>query len=254
MALNQAQDAGMGLPCAVRFDPRSAIRSFMPVSVPVSFSPGPQPACVSSTCTTPDVIRLKAETDITNCLLERAKSPNLTIDLPSNNPFRNRANSPNTPNSLPSPQNLIFNPQTAPPERPRSRNPFLDHPEPDQPNLIDPISTPSSPQKAMAAPESPKRGQLFGNTAELFVGPSVEVLLGGSALIPVQRTISPWATHPPMRMRAKQSHQLLCHGHDDRKIYRQADNLVLHHIRRPSRTKRSNGVFAMEASLELRMR
>ena len=130
-----------------------------------------------------------AKTDITNWLSERAKSPNFAIDLPSNNPFRNRANSPNTPNSLPSPQNLSFNHQGAPLERPRSRNPFLDQTETEQPNLIDPISVPSSPRKAMPAPESPKKGQLYGNTAELFVGPSLEISLVDSCLIYLQRII-----------------------------------------------------------------
>ena len=174
----------MSLPCAVRFGRRSAVRSFMPVSVTVSF----HPALFLSSYNTGCDWKLKLTSSIVH-YLERARSPNLTIDLPSNNPFRNRANSPNTPNSLPSPQNLNFNLQSAPPERPRSRNPFLDHPETDQPNLIDPISTPSSPRKTMAAPESPKKGQLFGNTAELFVGPSHEILLDGSSLTPLPRII-----------------------------------------------------------------
>ncbi|KAL8789921.1 MAG: hypothetical protein Q9195_006582 [Heterodermia aff. obscurata] len=99
---------------------------------------------------------------------ERANSPNLAIDLPSNNPFRNRATSPLSANSLPSPQSPSFNLQTAPPERPRSRNPFLDQTDTEPSNLADAQQPSGSSHRVMAAPASPKRGQLYGNTAELF--------------------------------------------------------------------------------------
>ena len=105
-------------------------------------------------------------TDITLNCTGKANSPGLTLDLPSNNPFRNRAASPSSLDSLPSPQSLNFNLQT-PPERPRSRNPFLDG---EQLDIFAPNPRPASPQR-MSGSTSPVRGGLYGNTAELFVSP-----------------------------------------------------------------------------------
>lgn len=50
--------------------------------------------------------------------LEQSRSPGLLLNLPSNNPFRNRTSS----HGLPSPSS----PFDDPPPRPTSRNPFLD--------------------------------------------------------------------------------------------------------------------------------
>ena len=104
----------------------------------------------------------------------RHPSPALTanLNLPSNNPFRNRAASP--ANSLPSPVTATFNnlPSTAPPERPVSRNPFLDH---SQLNKFDPTPVQprqTSPERApylMAARSSPMKPPMTGNAVDLFV-------------------------------------------------------------------------------------
>ena len=99
-------------------------------------------------------------------IADKPNSPGLILDLPSNNPFRNRTASP--ANSLPSPRSLNFNIQGGP-ERPRSRNPFLGNTE--QPEFFAPKPTrptPSSPQK-MSGNTSPIKAGLYGNTAELFV-------------------------------------------------------------------------------------
>ncbi|KAL8817260.1 MAG: hypothetical protein Q9191_008180, partial [Dirinaria sp. TL-2023a] len=93
----------------------------------------------------------------------KPNSPGLTLDLPSNNPFRNRAASPASLHSLPSPQSLNFTIQT-PPERPRSRNPFLDS---EQLDIFAPQPRPASPQ-TMSGGTMPAKGGLYGNTAELF--------------------------------------------------------------------------------------
>jgi hypothetical protein len=88
--------------------------------------------------------------------LDNRPSPGLSINLSSNNPFRNRAASP----AFSSPQSADFN--TAPP-RPTSRNPFLD-------NNTDLFESESS--RNMAAPASnasAPRIALTGNTADLFV-------------------------------------------------------------------------------------
>ena len=91
-------------------------------------------------------------------LAERAPSPNVSTNLSSNNPFRNRAVSPAN-GTIPSPSlGLNF-------DRPTSTNPFLDSSE--IPSSSAPAST-----SAMAVPNrrgSPTKPALTGNTAELFV-------------------------------------------------------------------------------------
>ncbi|KAL8773826.1 MAG: hypothetical protein Q9194_004204, partial [Teloschistes cf. exilis] len=86
---------------------------------------------------------------------ETQNSPNLTTTLPSNNPFRNRAASPASYHSLPSPQIATFSLPAQPPEKPVSRNPFLDQTPPTMP--------------ATRERMSPTKPAFSGSTAELFV-------------------------------------------------------------------------------------
>lgn len=99
----------------------------------------------------------------------RQISPGLT-NFPSNNPFRNRAVSP--ANSLPSPVNNGFGsfPHTAP-ERPTSRNPFLDHSERKNSTTVQITSTsPEDGMSRMPGQPSSSKPALTGNATELFVG------------------------------------------------------------------------------------
>ncbi|EEA27525.1 conserved hypothetical protein [Talaromyces marneffei ATCC 18224] len=83
-------------------------------------------------------------------LLTEHKSGQLSINLGSNNPFRNRAISPSSTSSVsPGPR----------PERPRSTNPFLDNTEMTSPQ--------SAPTGSIQSPSSEKH-PFLGNTAELF--------------------------------------------------------------------------------------
>jgi hypothetical protein len=84
---------------------------------------------------------------LTEQLVSTARSPGLTINLSSNNPFRNRATSP------------TLSPQLVPP-RPVSRNPFLDA-------SGAPISTSPTMSQTNGATVAPK--PLTGHAAELFV-------------------------------------------------------------------------------------
>ncbi|GAM39232.1 hypothetical protein TCE0_034f10604 [Talaromyces pinophilus] len=78
------------------------------------------------------------------------KPAQLSINLGSNNPFRNRAVSPSSTSPIsPGPR----------PERPRSTNPFLDNTE-----IMSPQSAPAG---AVLSPSSEKH-PFMGNTAELF--------------------------------------------------------------------------------------
>ena len=102
---------------------------------------------------------------------EQRISPGLTSNLPSNNPFRNRAVSPT--NSLPSPVTTSFGnfPNTAP-ERPTSRNPFLDQSE--KKSLATAQVSSTSPEQGaygMTGRASPTKPALTGNAADLFVRP-----------------------------------------------------------------------------------
>lgn len=94
------------------------------------------------------------------CYIDSRLSPGLTLNLSSNNPFRNRAASPA---ALPDGQRSPFDPL---PPRPVSRNPFLDA------SATEDIFAQRvhSPDK-MAFPTSaaPQRAALTGNAAELFV-------------------------------------------------------------------------------------
>ncbi|KAL8932533.1 MAG: hypothetical protein Q9211_006264, partial [Gyalolechia sp. 1 TL-2023] len=86
----------------------------------------------------------------------------LTAHFPSNNPFRNRGTSPASHHSLPSPQTATFNIPDRAPERPTSRNPFLD--QNSQPSAASPPQTLSAPGERM----SPTKPTFTGHTAELF--------------------------------------------------------------------------------------
>ena len=98
----------------------------------------------------------------------RDASPGLTANFSSNNPFRNRAASP-----LPSPVTATFdNIPTTAPERPISRNPFLDHIEPEQQDTTTIQQRQTSPKRdfyTMAGRASPKKPALTGHAVELFV-------------------------------------------------------------------------------------
>lgn len=101
----------------------------------------------------------------------RDPSPGLTANLPSNNPFRNRAASP--ANSLPSPVTTAFNniPNTAP-ERPISRNPFLDQSQTDKKDRTTVQVRQTTQERGlhpMAGRSSPKKPALTGHAVELFV-------------------------------------------------------------------------------------
>ena len=101
----------------------------------------------------------------------REPSPGLTANLQSNNPFRNRAASP--ANSLPSPITATFNniPSTAP-ERPISRNPFLDQPLSDKKDATTVEIRQTSPERGqytMPARSSPRKPALTGHAVDLFV-------------------------------------------------------------------------------------
>ena len=129
----------------------------------------------SSNSNNPNNIHANNSTWKTTTDFQRHPSPALTanLNLPSNNPFRNRAASP--ANSLPSPVTATFDniPSTAPPERPISRNPFLDQ---SQLNKLDATTVQvrqTSPQRGpyiMAARSSPRKQPLTGHAVDLFVG------------------------------------------------------------------------------------
>lgn len=93
--------------------------------------------------------------------MEAQNSPSLTANFPSNNPFRNRAASPASYHSLPSPQIATFNIPDRVPERPTSRNPFLD--QNPQPRAASPPTYPASSGRM-----SPTKSAFTGHTAELF--------------------------------------------------------------------------------------
>ena len=98
----------------------------------------------------------------------RDPSPGLTANLPSNNPFRNRAVSP--ANSLPSPINNTFNVPSTAPERPRSRNPFLDQTEKKDSTTVQVRSaSPEQGTSRMAGRSPTKKPALSGHAVELFV-------------------------------------------------------------------------------------
>lgn len=96
-------------------------------------------------------------------------SPGLTANLPSNNPFRNRAASP--ANALPSPVATTFNntPSTAP-ERPLSRNPFLDQSDKKDATTVQVRQTsPLRGTSTMAGRSSLRKLELTGHAVDLFV-------------------------------------------------------------------------------------
>jgi len=84
---------------------------------------------------------------LTEQLVSTGRSPGLTLNLSSNNPFRNRATSP------------TLSPQLLPP-RPVSRNPFLD---------ASGAPIPTSPTMSQANGATIAPTPLTGNAAELFV-------------------------------------------------------------------------------------
>lgn len=117
-----------------------------------------------------NTLRGFANTPFTPSDSGRHISPGLTTNLPSNNPFRNRAVSP--ANSLPSPVTATFGnvPNTAS-ERPTSRNPFLDQSEKKYSTTAQVRSTsPEQGASGMAGRMSPSKPALTGHAVELFVG------------------------------------------------------------------------------------
>lgn len=89
------------------------------------------------------------------CYIDSGPSAGLTLSLSSNNPFRNRAASPNSPSGQPSPLD---------PPRPVSRNPFLDG------TSTNTKSSQRSPDKmSFASDAMAPRPALTGNAADLFV-------------------------------------------------------------------------------------
>jgi hypothetical protein len=118
-------------------------------ALPISLSSYPP----SWTCMNPS-----ANQCILFLALDSHPSPGLSLNLSSNNPFRNRAASP----SLSDGQRSPFDP----PPRPVSRNPFLDASSTatfQQPRV-------GSPEKmSFATDSSAPRPALTGNAAELFV-------------------------------------------------------------------------------------
>lgn len=102
------------------------------------------------------------------CLTETRSSPGLTINLSSNNPFRNRAASP----ALPSPHSPRFDVNSSNNtnnHRPISRNPFLDVTDSDDRN---PPSSTRAPVQNMAVPNgasSPPKDAIVSHAKELFV-------------------------------------------------------------------------------------
>ncbi|KAI9774385.1 MAG: hypothetical protein M1840_004279 [Geoglossum simile] len=95
---------------------------------------------------------------------DRQPTLNLVLEqtpaLSSNNPFRNRAASPASLGTVPSPLSPVFN------SRPVSRNPFLDVFDDDDNSAFPP---PRSPQKTMSfSEEPPQQPRMTGHTAELF--------------------------------------------------------------------------------------
>jgi hypothetical protein len=121
-----------------------------------------------------------------------SRAPGLTLNLSSNNPFRNRAVSP----SFPSGQTSPFD---APP-RPLSRNPFLDASSinsfPAPPRSPDEMSFATD---ATAAP----RSALTGHAAELFVR---DFQLGMQMLHPFKaETTNPINKPPDQRLYLEES-------------------------------------------------
>lgn len=89
--------------------------------------------------------------------IDSRPSPALTLNLSSNNPFRNRTASP----SLSDGQRSPFDP----PPRPVSRNPFLDASSTN--TVPQPVGSPD--KMSFATDSSAPRPALTGNAAELFV-------------------------------------------------------------------------------------
>ncbi|KAL8664668.1 MAG: hypothetical protein Q9168_007854 [Polycauliona sp. 1 TL-2023] len=117
------------------------------------------------------------------------RSPTLTANFPSNNPFRNRATSPASHHSLPSPQLTAFN--NAAPPRPTSRNPFLDQ---------TPQPTSNSPPTAMSTTQGSGYSTdpaFTGNTADLFDNLTLTEKLGANG--PLDQTTLPSSTHRSAR-------------------------------------------------------
>ena len=113
-------------------------------------------------------LRPSANTLVSTTDSRRDASPGLTANFSSNNPFRNRAASP-----LPSPVTTTFGniPSTAP-ERPVSRNPFLDQIQPEEKDTTTIQLRQISPERdfyTMAGRSSPKKPVLTGHAVELFV-------------------------------------------------------------------------------------
>ena len=106
------------------------------------------------------------------CLpIERQHPPGLVVKLSSNNPFRNRAASPVSKSNFPSPQASAFGLPSNVPERPVSRNPFLDQTTntPTEPLRQRPVS-PTIEAFADASQLVASKPVMNGHALELFVG------------------------------------------------------------------------------------
>lgn len=133
-------------------------------------------------------------------------SPGLTANLPSNNPFRNRAASP--ANSLPSPVTTTFdNIPSRAPERPLSRNPFLDQSDKKDATRVQVKQTsPERRPSAMNERSSPRKQALNGHAVELFVRRLMLMSIDGEPVhadFPTSRTTSRsmMGLQPPARHR-----------------------------------------------------
>lgn len=133
------------------------VLSLIPLISFVSFSPKESPGYVL-----PKTDRLPLLHPI-----ERRASPNLSLELPSNNPFRNRAVSPSSASpAIPSPQSV----QSAPGNRPVSRNPFLAAFEEDKsPPEDSGAKTSALDDMSAGQKQSPQKTSFGASTQELFV-------------------------------------------------------------------------------------
>lgn len=112
-------------------------------------------------------LRSLADSNVLSTGLQNLPSPGLTTTLNSNNPFRNRAASPANSPVVSSFGNI---PNTAP-ERPTSRNPFLDRTEKKASAMVRVRSaSPDQESSAMNGSRSPTKPALTGHAVDLFVG------------------------------------------------------------------------------------
>ena len=157
--------ASLSALCAYRHRTQSALSNLF--HAPVSSLVATDQQSLKHPAETPDETR-ERWTAADKIFLDpvRQPSPGLNTNLPSNNPFRNRTASP--ANSLPSPVNAGFNLQpTTAPERPTSRNPFLDNSEKTDASAIRVRS--ASPPKPPTTMDRSTKPNYSSHAQELFV-------------------------------------------------------------------------------------